>query len=202
MAAAVYQLEIRLGDPLPDESCYETSSPFDVEHAGKLVTHPLYLRSPAAPLPPRNHCLVSQGKGGEPRLLRFTPLWDNHLTSLGLVTHSLDVAAELHQRHLEKLGEVGLHPWFTDLGTGGRSLSHDAGIFILQDLLPSDADVGLSRDSDCELMEIRLSRYLSWARANNEPCYLYDIDEADQYSRVGPDIVLHDVEPNYISGRP
>lgn len=194
MAVSALKMELQLSGPEDSlGGCFDEGAPFDLRHAGKIVTpDPLQVGAP-----PRNHCLVTQSGTAGLFLLRYTPLCNNFLSSLDKVTSSPDIAAELHERHLNKLGSLGLYPWFTDIRPGTPVIDDRPGLFIIQRLLPDDADIGLSKDDDCELMELRLSQYLSWVSANREPAFLYDIDEADQYSHVGSDIVLHDVEPLY-----
>lgn len=196
MLASVAPIEARLDEPgtNPGE-CYDMGAPFAVHHAGKLA-----INSPSVTVePPRNHCVVTLGDNTDLFVLRYTPFSNNPLSSLDKVTSSVDLAAEIHERHLDKLQGLDLVPWFTDMRTGTPAIDARPGIFIMQHLLPPHADLGLSDNADRYARVLRLSQYLRWVEINNEPAYLYDLDDSDQYSKIDSEIVLHDVEPLYRS---
>lgn len=177
--------------------CFDETAPFPVTHAGKLTiptgTDEEYY--PEEYKPPRNHCVVQQNDGSGLAITRFTP--QIFFNALCLKLGTVDLVAELHERHLKNLDKLGLHPWFEAVASGSHPNWDDGGIYVLQDLLPQDAQIGITGFNDLSALAIRVSQYHNWVRDNNEPAYLADIERGDQVSKIGSMIVLHDIEPLY-----
>jgi hypothetical protein len=193
-----------LADRAPHEECYDAHSPFGyLRHAGKLVL-PADLRDKYLQdfPPPKNHCVVYLGTGSALGVLRFYPFTLNDYRvnkALGAPERIIDI----HKRHLQKLAEFGLRPWIRDMALGSHpSAPGGGGLYILQDVLPPNAEVGLSSWEDRLAMTLSVSQYQGWAHENKEPACMVDIQGEDQASKVGSTIYLHDVEPDYTTNKP
>ena len=177
--------------PRNGERCNDFGAPFDVSHYGKM--DPINL-DPAADFEvmPRGHCVVTSNQTNDLALVRFTP-FSPFYTELATLVPNVGAATELHIKHLQKLGEYGLTPWFTDIQAGGVN----NGIFILQDLLPDDANIEPD-DPEIDLrVENGYEAYMAWVRSTRQPAFLSDVFHAGQYSLIGDTLYLHDVEPLY-----